>query len=333
MTSLRCRLHRPPFGGSMKNLTEIPKIDLNHYISGDLQQQNQFVEKLYQGLVEFGFCILTGHDISQSIIEEGYAAVKEFFALPTETKIKYTTKEKGGQRGYTGFGKEHAKNQEKPDLKEFWHVGRELSEEHPYIKNKQYLPNLWPTEVKNFKPSLSKLYDSLDRTSNIVLQALSQALKIDKKIFADMLKDGNSILRPLHYPPLQGLEIEGAVRAAAHEDINLITLLMGATDSGLQLLDRNDQWMDIETKPGQIIVDSGDMLSRITGGHIPATTHRVINPTSENTSRFSMPFFVHPHPEAMLETLPINHIDIIPQPPINSLTFLHQRLEEIGLMD
>ncbi|MDA8791963.1 isopenicillin N synthase family oxygenase [Bacteriovoracaceae bacterium] len=317
----------------MTNLTEIPKIDLNHYISGNLQQQNKFVDSLYEGLVEFGFCILTGHNISEEIIDDGYSAVKEYFSLPTKTKINYTTKEKGGQRGYTGFGKEHAKNQEKPDLKEFWHVGRELESDHPYIKSKKYLPNLWPTEVQNFKPALTKLYNSLDNASQIILEALSNALKIDPEIFRNMLKDGNSILRPLHYPPLKGLKVEGAIRAAAHEDINLITLLMGATGSGLQLLDRNNQWMDIETKPGQIIVDSGDMLSRITGGHIPATTHRVINPSNDNSSRFSMPFFVHPHPDAILETLPITHIDIKSAPPINSLTFLHQRLEEIGLMD
>ncbi|MEX0799141.1 MAG: 2OG-Fe(II) oxygenase family protein, partial [Bacteriovoracaceae bacterium] len=253
-----------------------------------------------------------------------------FFALNEAKKKEYVCAKGGGQRGYTPFGTEHAKDNPHMDLKEFWHVGREVAQGHKFYE--YYPENIWPKEVPDFKEHLLDLYDSLDKTSHVLLKALGQALDVPENYFSDMIETGNSVLRAIHYPPVGDAPPAGSIRAAAHGDINLITILMGATASGLQLLDRDGQWLDVDTKEGQLVVDSGDMLSRITNDIIPATIHRVVNPDDSGSERFSMPYFVHPHPAAMLECIPSCEGDGAKYPPISSHDALMKRLKEIGLM-
>ena len=207
---------------------------------------------------------------------------------------------------------------------------REVADGHKF--RKYYPKNIWPNEIDGFKESLSELYAELDKTSQILLEALGKALDVPSTYFANMIDTGNSILRAIHYPPVGEAPPAGSVRAAAHGDINLITILMGATASGLQLLDRDGTWLDVETKPGQLVVDSGDMMSRITNEVIPATIHRVINPEESTSARYSMPFFVHPHPDAMLECIPSCEGDGAKFPPITAHDALMKRLKDIGLM-
>ncbi len=309
---------------------KVPELSLLSFTQGNETERAQFVDKLFSGIKEYGFIILTNHNVNTTTIKESYKLINDFFKLPTETKQKFNYADGAGQRGYTAFGVEHAKNTDVPDLKEFWHVGREVEEGHKY-KN-FYLNNVWPEkEVPGFTKALSDLYNSLDDASNFLLDALGIALDLPRSYFREMIYEGNSILRPIYYPPVAKDIPAGAVRAAAHEDINLITILMGATASGLQLLDRDGQWLDVQTKEGQLVVDSGDMLSRITNDIIPATTHRVINPEDSSSERFSMPFFVHPHPEAILECIPSCAGDGAKYQPVNSHEFLMQRLKAIGL--
>lgn len=308
---------------------QVPELSLLSYANGSEGEKQQFVQDLFEGLKDYGFIILKDHIVSDDIISKGYKAVKAFFALDEATKRSYICKEGGGQRGYTAFGTEHAKDSPYMDLKEFWHVGREVEDGHRFFK--YYPKNLWPTEVEDFQKDMSALYDALDRTSLLLLDALGKALEVPASYFKDMVTCGNSILRPIYYPPVGEAPPAGSVRAAAHEDINLITILMGATSSGLQLLDRDGTWLDVETKEGQLVVDSGDMMARITNDVIPATTHRVVNPEDPSSERYSMPFFVHPHPEAELACIPSCVGDGIKYPPINSHEFLFQRLKEIGL--
>jgi isopenicillin N synthase-like dioxygenase len=288
------------------------------------------VNDLFVGLKDYGFIILVDHTVDTNVIKNGYSAVREFFNLPTEKKLNYICKEGGGQRGYTSFGVEHAKDSQYPDLKEFWHVGREVPEGHRFYK--YYPKNMWPTEVKGFEESLSNLYNSLSMTAITILEALGMALDVPQNYFREMIEEGNSILRPIYYPPVGEAPPKGSVRAAAHEDINLITILMGATSSGLELLDRDGTWLPVETKEGQLVVDTGDMMTVLTNGVLPATTHRVVNPGDGNSERFSMPFFVHPHPEVMLEQIASCTKDGLKYQPINSHEYLMQRLKEIGLM-
>jgi isopenicillin N synthase-like dioxygenase len=311
-------------------LRKVPELSLLSYVNGNSQEQAAFVEKLYSGIKDYGFIILTDHTVDDDVIREGYRATQAFFALEEEVKKGYVSPNGGGQRGYTPFGTEHAKDNPHMDLKEFWHVGREVADDHEY--NEFYPKNIWPKEIEGFQTHLSALYSELDKTSQILLEALGKALDVPENYFKDMITCGNSILRAIHYPPVGEAPPVGSVRAAAHGDINLITILMGATASGLQLLDRDGTWLDVETKPGQLVVDAGDMLSRITNEVIPATIHRVINPEESTSARFSMPYFVHPHPKAMLECIPSCIGDGAKYEPISSHEFLLQRLKDIGLM-
>lgn len=311
-------------------LRKVPELSLLSYVNGNADEKAQFVDKLFTGIKDYGFIILTDHTLTQEVIDKGYAAVKEFFNSPLEEKEKCISAKGGGQRGYTPFGKEHAKGNPNIDLKEFYHVGREVSEEHKFYK--YYPQNIFPKNVENFEKDLTNLYNELDKTSDILLKALGEALGVDENYFSDMIDTGNSILRAIHYPPVGEAPPVGSIRAAAHGDINLITILMGATASGLQLLDRDGTWLDVETKEGQLVVDAGDMMSRITNDLIPATIHRVINPEDSTSARFSMPFFVHPHPEAMLECIPSCVGEGAKYPPVSAHESLQQRLREIGLM-
>ena len=311
-------------------LRKVPELSLLSYVDGTDQEKAKFVNDLFNGIKDYGFIILTDHTVKEEVIKEGYKAVETFFALDEATKKSYVCTEGGGQRGYTPFGTEHAKDNPHKDLKEFWHVGREVADDHKF--NKYYPKNVWPTEIAGFQQNLENLYNELDKTSVILLEALGKALDVPQDYFKNMIDTGNSILRAIHYPPVGEAPPVGSVRAAAHGDINLITILMGATASGLQLLDRDGTWLDVETKPGQLVVDSGDMMSRITNEVIPATIHRVINPEESTSARYSMPFFVHPHPEAMLECIPSCRGEGEKFPPISAHDCLMERLKDIGLM-
>ena len=311
-------------------MRQVPELSLLSYLNGGESDKSEFVERLFAGIKDYGFIILKDHPVEQALVDQAYQETAGLFSLSQAEKNDYICTAGGGQRGYTAFGQEHAKDQDVPDLKEFWHVGREVESGHEFA---QYYPgNIWPKQVPQFKPTLEKLYEELHQTSVILLEALGKALKVAPGYFTGMVDEGNSILRLINYPPVKGDIPVGAVRAAAHEDINLITILVGATSSGLQLLDRDGSWLDVETRPGELIVDSGDMLSRITNELIPATTHRVINPDNQDDQRFSMPFFVHPNPLAELKCLDSCVGDGPKYPPISSHDFLMQRLKEIGLM-
>ncbi len=312
---------------------KVPTTDIRYYTHGSVREQKEFISLLGKALQEFGFVIIEGHEISPALIKESYQQVENFFSLPEDLKLIYADKTGAGQRGYVKFGSEHAKNATKKDLKEFWHVGREQFED-PSMRGR-YPANQWPTEhVPQFQKHMSELYNSLDKFSLVLLGAVSEYLNLPKHALPNMAKDGNTILRALHYPPLQQDHFgSGEVRAAAHEDINLITILCEATESGLQILTREGQWLDVESGPGQMVVDTGDMLSRITNDILPSTTHRVINPAnSKNKARYSMPYFVHAYGDCELKILDncVSPSKPAKYPPILADEFLKQRLREIG---
>lgn len=308
---------------------KVPELSLLSYVHGTQNDKVKFVDDIFSGLKDYGFIILKDHTIEQKKIDRAYELVKAFFELPLETKMKYKMNN-GGQRGYTPFKTEHAKDNKNPDLKEFWHVGRELAASSQY--NGVYPENTWPTEVAEFKKAFTELYEAMDMTSGILLEAIGKGLDVPSTYFADMINDGNSIIRTIHYPPTKGQDTKNSIRAAAHEDINLITMLVGATDSGLQLLERDGTWLDVESRPGEIVVDTGDMMSRITNNVLPSTTHRVINPSDDGSARFSMPYFVHPHSKANLSCIPSCVGAGAKYPDITAGDFLTQRLREIGLI-
>ena len=315
---------------STDTLKKVPTLSLSAYTEGSADEKQLFIEQLLHGFKEYGFIILKDHPIKTELLHSAYALSEEMFNLPLVRKMDLQSASGGGQRGYTAFGTEHAKDQSVPDLKEFWHVGRELSTGHEYFE--QYPQNIWPSELPEFKTTFLKMYEALDYVGDIILEAFTGPLELDKDYFRKMTKDGNSILRLLHYPPIPEDADPKSVRAAAHEDINLITILVSASASGLELLDRDGNWLAIEAEPDSLIVDSGDMLSRITNDVIPATTHRVVNPEGENKSRFSMPYFIHPNPKAMLTCLDSCRGEKAKYPDILAQDFLMQRLKEIGLM-
>ena len=307
-------------------MRKVPELSLSDYTQGDKQE---FSRKLYDGLVDYGFIILKNHSVPESLLNQAYELSEQLFNLPLNTKKSYTSSAHGGQRGYTPFGVEHAKDAEVMDLKEFWHVGRLNPQSLPQY---DYPENIWPNEMPEFKEVFSKIYTELEVAAQIILEALTFPLDLDKDYFRDRISNGNSILRLLHYPPIPENADPRCLRAAPHEDINLITLLVSATASGLQLKDRDGSWLDIETDPNNIIVDSGDMLSRITNDVIPATTHQVVNPSDKRESRYSMTFFVHPNPDAMLSCLPSCKGEGAKYEDILSHDFLMERLREIGLV-
>lgn len=316
---------------STETLRKVPTLSLATYTHGDIPSRAHFVEQLFIGLKEYGFIILKDHNVQAEDLKKAYGLLEKFFSLPEDTKKKYAAPEKGFQRGYTPFGKEHAKDSPVMDLKEFWHVGRELAADHPL--RKVYPDNVWPVEVAEFKEHFLKLFTAIEQAGIVMLEALTGPLGVDKDFFVKMTNDGNSILRLLHYPPIAEGVDPRCVRAAAHEDINFITILPAATASGLQLKDRDGTWLDIDSEPDTLIVDVGDMLSRLTNDVLPSTTHRVINPQDgKNLSRYSMPFFMHPHPEAMLSCLPSCVGSGAKYPDITGQAFLEQRLREIGLL-
>lgn len=307
----------------------IPVVDLQSYRSGGGAARERFVATLRSGLCEFGFIGVEGHDIDPGLIRRVYGHFERFFAQGSEEKRECSGIE-GGQRGFTGFGIEHAKDTRRPDLKEFFHIGQE----DPRLPG--YPANVWPRGLPGLRADALLLFRSLEACAARLLEALAEGFDLPPDIFTSMLRGGNSILRGLHYPPVAAEAPPGALRAAAHEDINLITLLCEATEAGLEILPFGGQsdWLPVEAVPGRIIVDSGDMLSRLTNDVVPATTHRVVNPSgAANVDRYSLPFFAHPRPACDLTVLPAFVSDERPSryAPITAGGYLAERLREIGL--
>jgi isopenicillin N synthase-like dioxygenase len=292
-----------------------------------------FSEALGGSFRRYGFAVISDHELDQQVIDDAIDRTKAFFALPDEVKRRYHTPGGGGARGYTPFGIETAKGGSHVDLKEFWHVGRELPEGHPF--RSVMADNVWPTEIEDFRDKLLALYDALDAMGGKVLRAIARDLGLDDGFFEPTVKDGNSVLRLLHYPPVPA-DAPG-VRAGAHEDINTITLLLGAEEAGLEVLDRDGHWLPINPPPGALVVNIGDMLQRLTNHVLPSTSHRVVNPAPERRglSRYSTPFFLHFAPDYVIETLPScitpENPNRYPEP-ISSHEFLMQRLREIKLI-
>lgn len=309
----------------MSTYTQVPELSLSDYLAPATSEI--FSKELIAGLKYYGFIILRDHGISEELLDKAYKLSAQFFEQPQEAKAEHYVKGEAYQRGYVPFGREHAKDNPYPDLKEMWHLGREPSAEHPYAEN--YPTNIWPSYPEEFTEVFKELYSALDAAGQQVLEALTPGLDVPADYFQDLASGGNSLMRILHYPPLgEGVD-PNCVRAAAHEDINLITLLVAASSSGLELLDRDGTWLPVNGSPNAIIVDAGDMLARITNNVIPATTHRVVNPKGPNTARYSMPFFLHPKPDAVLECIESCR-DGNEQEPITADGFLTQRLHEIG---
>jgi isopenicillin N synthase-like dioxygenase len=298
------------------------------------QPLEAIADELGRSFGEYGFAVVRDHGIPQALIDEAEAVSKAFFALPDAVKRAYKIEGGGGARGYTPFGTEKAKDAEVFDLKEFWHVGRSLPEGHPLAEF--MAPNVWPTEIEGFHQTMTALFAAFEAAGARVLEAIALHLGRPRDFFADSVADGNSVMRLLHYPPLGPGAPEGAIRAAGHEDINTITLLLGAEEAGLELLTRSGEWHAVAVPQGALVINVGDMLQRQTNGKLRSTTHRVVNPRGEaaQRARYSMPFFLHFRPDFLIEPLP-ECIDSDganpPQPPITAHDFLMQRLREINL--
>jgi isopenicillin N synthase-like dioxygenase len=291
-----------------------------------------FAQKLGKSFEEYGFAIIADHGIPDELIQRAEAKSKAFFALPEEVKRQYHIAGQGGARGYTPFGIETAKGYSAHDLKEFWHVGRDLPAGHPF---RGHMPdNVWPAEVDSFKDTFQELYATFDRTGLKVLKAIARFLKLDEDYFTDTVRDGNSVMRLLHYPA-QSEPTGEHIRAGAHEDINTITLLLGADEAGLELKTRDGRWIPVSPKPGELVINIGDMLQRLTNGHLRSTSHRVVNPTPDRAShaRYSMPFFLHFRSDFLIEALP-GTVPTGEEPrwePITADGYLQERLREIKL--
>ena len=309
----------------MTTPARVPELRLADFTSGAPAARDAFCADLMRSLQRYGFIILSDHPVPLALLNRAYSLSAQFFAQPEATKRQYI----GGTRGFVPFRTEHAKNQTVADLKEFWQIGPE----HPAADLQSALapPNIWPASPLAFRDVFLQLFRALQFTGAQILEALTAGLSLPSGFFAPLLSDGNSVLRLLHYPPIPADSGDG-VRAAAHEDINLLTLLVAAQGSGLELLDRDGQWLAIEADRTKIVVDSGDMLARLTNDVIPATTHRVVNPAGPNLSRYSMPFFMHPNVDVLLRCLPSCVGSGAKYPDITAGAFLEERLQEIGLI-
>ena len=310
-------------------MQHVPTLDIRRYDS----DRDAFVAELGAAYREFGFCCISGHGIARELIDGSYEAFQRFFALPTETKLKYHIPGSGGARGYTPFGVETAKGAQYSDLKEFWHIGREIPRDHACADVMP--PNLWPDEVPEMHEYGYGLYSALDALGSQVLGALALHIGLPEDWFADKTSQGNSILRPIHYPPITTPDIPN-VRAGAHEDINLITLLVGASAAGLEVLSRKGEWVAFTADADTIVVNIGDMLQRYTNHVYPSTTHRVVNPPGDaaRQPRYSSPFFLHPNPDFLIDVLPscvtADNPSRYPEP-ITAQGYLEERLREIKL--
>jgi isopenicillin N synthase-like dioxygenase len=292
-----------------------------------------FAERLGRSFENYGFAVIADHGIPAELIARAEEKAKAFFALPEEVKRRYLIAGGGGARGYTPFGIETAKGHKAHDLKEFWHVGRDLAPGHPFRNHMG--DNLWPAEVEGFRETFQELYSAFDEAGLKILKAIARYLAVDEDYFEDSVRDGNSVMRLLHYPPIP--EPTGAhIRAGAHEDINAITLLLGAEEAGLELLTKDGRWIPVSPRPGELVVNIGDMLQRLTNGVLRSTSHRVVNPAPDRAShaRYSMPFFLHFRSDFLIEALP----GTVPAgeqpkwPPITADDYLQERLREIKLV-
>lgn len=314
-------------------MQNIPSVNLRDFLSDDPVRKQKFVNEIGQAYEEIGFVALKGHFLDDQLVENLYTEVRNFFNLPLETKKKYEIPGIGGQRGYVSFGKEHAKGRSEGDLKEFFHFGQYV-EDNPELE-KAYPANVTVEELPQFNPIGKETYQMLEKTGVYVLRALALYLGLDEFYFDKFVKNGNSILRPIHYPPITD-EPKNAVRAAAHGDINLITLLMGAQGKGLQVQNHKGEWIDAIAAEDELVINVGDMLSRHSNNRLKSTIHQVVNPPRElwSTSRYSIPFFMHPISEMPLNCLD-NCIDEANPKKFDDITageFLHQRLVELGLI-
>jgi isopenicillin N synthase-like dioxygenase len=311
-------------------MQHVPTLDIRRYDS----DRDAFVAELGAAYREFGFCCISGHGIARELIDGSYDAFQRFFALPAEAKLKYHIPGSGGARGYTPFKVETAKGSQYADLKEFWHIGREIPRDSKFADVMP--PNVWPAEVPDFKRWGYGLYQALDDLGSRVLRALALHIEQPENFFEDKSDVGNSILRPIHYPPIDDAADIPNVRAGAHEDINLITLLVGASAEGLEVLSHGE-WLPITTEGDAIVVNIGDMLQRLSNHVFPSTSHRVVNPPNENARkpRYSVPFFLHPNPDVVLDPLASCITPDNPRrydTPITAHEYLMQRLREIKLI-
>lgn len=314
-------------------LQNIPSVDLADFLSGDRDRKEKFINQIGTAYEEIGFVALKGHFLTDELTNNLYQEVENFFCLPQEMKEKYEIEGIGGQRGYTSFGKESAKGSNTADLKEFWHFGQEVIDNEA-LKN-EYPNNVIVQELPNFNKIGIETYKMLEKTAVYVLRALALYIGLDEFYFDKYVHNGNSILRPIHYPPIQG-EPKGAVRAAAHGDINLITLLMGASAAGLEVQTKSGEWIAVTALPEQLVINVGDMLERLTNNKLRSTIHRVVNPPREDWDkpRYSIPFFTHP-----VSNMPLNCLNecISGNNPkqyqdITAGEFLNERLKELGLI-
>ena len=315
--------------------SRIPTLDIRRYSEpSSSSDRAAFVAELGAAYREWGFAGIRNHGIAQSSIDGAYDVFRRFFALPADVKMQYHVKGAGGARGYTPFGIETAKDSKYPDLKEFWHIGREIPRDSKYAE--VMAPNLWPTEVAGFREYGYGLFEALDALGSRVLRALALHIDLPEAYFDDKTNFGNSILRPIHYPPITSPDVPN-VRAGAHEDINLITLLVGASAQGLEVKSRKGEWVPFTADADTIVVNIGDMLQRLTNHVYPSTTHRVVNPPGEQARkpRYSVPFFLHPNPDFMIDVLPScvdpDNPSRYPQP-ISAHEYLQERLREIKLI-
>lgn len=309
--------------------SKIPIVDLDDFFSENTKKD--FVNSVGSALEDIGFFAVKNHSISPSILNEMYSVSTSFFDQPESTKKSYERPEIMRQRGYTSFGREHAKDSPVPDLKEFYMIARE---ETASSGKSPFGPNIWPTEEPDFKQLSLTFFDKLENLSNILLQCCASYIEEESDFFTKMTRDSDTILRVIHYPPVSGEVPEGSIRSGAHEDINLITLLCSSTARGLELLQRNGQWLAVETGSEYVVVDSGDMMQNITNGLFRSTTHRVVNPPEVTERRFSMPFFVHPRKE--VDLTPIKSCILktggnAKYPVTTAGEYLEKRLGEIGL--
>jgi isopenicillin N synthase-like dioxygenase len=310
----------------------IPVVDLAEFTSDDPALKQKFVNELGKAYEEVGFVAVKNHGVPDHLIADLYKYVQQFFSLPLEKKREYEIPELAGQRGYTSFGKEHAKGSDAPDLKEFFQYGQKAEGEE-YVPE-EYPENVKVSEISAFNPTFHSAYRSFEESGKKLLQAIALYLGLDEFYFDSWVRNGNSILRAIHYPPITN-EPKSAIRAEQHEDINLITLLVGASADGLQILTKQNEWVGVTSLPEQIVVNVGDMLQRLTNNKLRSTTHRVVNPPRElwHTSRFSIPFFLHPKGNMSLACLESCTDEDHPKhyPDATAGEYLDERLREIGL--
>lgn len=310
----------------------IPVVDLSKFVTGSESDKKAFVAELGKAFHEVGFVGVVNHGIPKDLVDGFYKASKAFFSLPVETKRKYQVEGLAGQRGYTSFGMEHAKQSKVADLKEFFQMGQTIEREN-YDKE-EYPDNLTTSETPKFTALGRELYQAFEKSGGHLLRAIALHLNLEEDYFEDKIHEGHSILRSIHYPPITE-EPRSAIRAEQHEDINLITLLVGASAGGLQLLNADGEWLDITPEENEIVINVGDMLQRLTNNYLKSTTHRVINPPKEqwHVPRLSIPFFLHPKSDMDLSCLEdcVTAGRPLAYEPITAGEYLNERLREIGL--